>query len=60
MSGNMFANSYRDLIVYQKARSVARCLYEVSGRFPKEERFSLVDQMRRSSLWDSRFFFSQP
>ena len=47
--GKCFAKSYGDLIVYQKARNVARCVYQISGRFPKEERFSLVDQIRRSS-----------
>jgi four helix bundle protein len=43
------ANSFRDLIVYQKSRTVAQELYRHSTTFPKGEAFSLVDQMRRSS-----------
>ena len=43
------ANSFRDLVVYQKARELARRFYEMSKAFPKEERYSLTDQGRRSS-----------
>ena len=43
------AESFRDLVVYQKAREVARRFYEMSKAFPKEERYSLTDQGRRSS-----------
>jgi four helix bundle protein len=42
-------NSFRDLIVYQKAYKLAMEIYEVSKGFPKEEKYSLTDQMRRSS-----------
>ena len=45
----MHANSFRDLIVYQKAKSVSRLIFELSKSFPKEETYSLTDQMRRSS-----------
>ena len=42
-------NSFRDLIVYQKAYKLAMELFEMSKSFPKEEKYSLTDQMRRSS-----------
>jgi len=42
-------NSFRDLIVYQKAYKLAMEIFEVSKGFPKEEKFSLTDQIRRSS-----------
>lgn len=42
-------NSFRDLIVYQKAYKLAMEIFEVSKTFPKEERYSLTDQIRRSS-----------
>ena len=45
----MHANSFRDLIVYQKAKSVSRLIFELSKSFPKEETYSLTDQIRRSS-----------
>jgi four helix bundle protein len=43
------AESFRDLVVYQKSRTVSRRFFELSKSFPKEERFSLTDQGRRSS-----------
>jgi four helix bundle protein len=49
MSGLDHARSYRDLIAYQKARQLAKDLFEVSKAFPREEIYSLTDQMRRAS-----------
>jgi len=43
------AKSFRDLNVYQLAREAAGKVFRVSKSFPKEERFSLTDQIRRSS-----------
>lgn len=42
-------NSFRDLIVYQKAYKLAMEIFEITKTFPKEERYSLTDQIRRSS-----------
>lgn len=41
--------SYRELRVYQTALETAMKIFEASKAFPREERFSLVDQIRRSS-----------
>ena len=41
--------SFKDLIVYQKAYKLAMEIFEISKDFPKEERYSLTDQIRRSS-----------
>ena len=41
--------THRDLQVYQKAFEAATTLFEFSKRFPKEEIYSLTDQLRRSS-----------
>jgi four helix bundle protein len=49
MSQLQHARSFRDLVVYQKARGVAKRVFEVTRRFPKEEMYSLTDQVRRSS-----------
>ena len=43
------ARSFRDLKVYQAAREAARLVFELSRTFPSEEKYSLTDQMRRSS-----------
>jgi four helix bundle protein len=42
-------NSFKDLIVYQKAYILAMEIFEISKSFPKEEKYSLTDQIRRSS-----------
>lgn len=42
-------SGFRDLIVYKKAFSLAMRIFEVSKLFPKEETYSLTDQIRRSS-----------
>jgi len=44
-----YAQSFRELIVYQRARALAQRIFETTGRFPREEAFSLTDQIRRSS-----------
>jgi four helix bundle protein len=41
--------SFRDLVVYQKAFAVAQRIFELTKRFPKEEMYSLTDQVRRAS-----------
>ena len=41
--------SFRDLKVYQAARAAAKQVFEVSRHFPREEKFSLTDQIRRAS-----------
>ena len=40
---------HRDLKVYQLAYKLAMEIFEVSKSFPKEEKYSLTDQIRRSS-----------
>lgn len=49
MAGLAHAKTHRDLIVYQKARAFAREVFALTKKFPKEETFSLTDQIRRSS-----------
>ena len=41
--------THRDLRVYQAAFSVAMEIYLLTKSFPSEEKFSLTDQVRRSS-----------
>jgi len=41
--------SYKDLIVYQKAYKLAMDIFERTKKFPSEEKYSLTDQIRRSS-----------
>ena len=41
--------THNDLEVYQRAFSAAMTIFELSKQFPKEETYSLTDQIRRSS-----------
>jgi len=41
--------SHTDLEVYQKAFEAAMRIFDISKSFPKEERYSLTDQIRRAS-----------
>ncbi|HBL75250.1 MAG: four helix bundle protein [Bacteroidetes bacterium GWF2_42_66] len=40
---------FKELIAYRKAFSLAMEIFQVSKTFPKEETYSLTDQIRRSS-----------
>jgi four helix bundle protein len=40
---------FKELKAYQKGFQLAMKIFEVTKSFPKEERFALIDQMRRSS-----------
>ncbi len=41
--------SFRNLTVYQKAFDLAMQIFEITKSFPKDERYELTDQIRRSS-----------
>jgi four helix bundle protein len=41
--------SFRDLKVYQMAFKLQQKIFEITKHFPKEETYSLTDQIRRSS-----------
>ena len=41
--------SFRDLNLYKNALNAAMEIYEISKSFPIEEKYSLTDQIRRSS-----------
>jgi four helix bundle protein len=43
------AKSFRDLRVYELARASAGGIFEATKSFPLDERYSLTDQIRRSS-----------
>lgn len=40
---------YKDLLAYKKSFALAMLIFDVSKNFPKEEKYSLTDQIRRSS-----------
>ncbi len=46
---NNYARDFRELVVYRRQRELAREVFAVSKKFPREESRSLTDQIRRSS-----------
>lgn len=40
---------YKELLAYKKAYELAMKVFHISKKFPAEERYSLTDQVRRSS-----------
>ena len=44
------SGSYRDLIAWQKAKSVALDVYRCTRRFPRDEVYGLSSQMRRPAV----------
>lgn len=41
--------SHRDLIVWQKAMDLTVLIYEITKKFPSDEKFGLISQIRRCS-----------
>jgi four helix bundle protein len=42
--------SFTDLIAWQKGHKLVIAIYKITKSFPKEERYSIVDQMRRAVI----------
>jgi four helix bundle protein len=42
--------NYKDLVVWQKGISLAKAIYQLTAKFPGEEKFGLVSQMRRAAI----------
>jgi four helix bundle protein len=42
--------SYKDLIVWQKAMILAKTIYTITKKFPKEEIYGLTSQLRRAAV----------
>lgn len=43
-------SSYKKLVVWQKSYQLSLLIYAVTKKFPKDEIFGLVSQMRRASV----------
>lgn len=44
-----YDNGFRKLIVWQEAKKLAVKIYELTKKFPKEEQFGLISQLRRAA-----------
>ena len=50
LNGREKAKHYKELLVWQKGMSLAKGVYGLTARFPTDERFGLVSQMRRAAV----------
>jgi len=46
----MTIETYRDLDIWKKGIDVVKDIYKLTEKFPKQEMYSLVSQMRRSAI----------
>ena len=42
--------SYKDLLIWQKGMALAKFVYQLSARFPVDERYGLISQIRRAAV----------
>lgn len=50
VAGKVAAQSFRDLVVWQRSIQLAAVIYRLSSVFPKEEMYGLASQIRRSAV----------
>ena len=46
----MKTKSYKDLIVWQRAIELVLTIYSLTKKFPKEEQYGLISQLRRAVI----------
>ncbi len=50
MANGSPVESYRDLVVWQKAMALAEDIYRLSHSFPTQEQFGMTSQLRRAAV----------
>ena len=50
MNENSKIQSFRELLVWQKGIELAKAIYSLTQRFPSDERFGLISQLRRAAV----------
>ena len=50
MASKVAAQSFRELVVWQRSIQLAAAIYRVTSSFPKEEIYGLTSQIRRSAV----------
>ena len=50
MKDRLPAQSFQDLLVWQKSHALALLVYRLTGSFPRHELYGLASQMRRAAV----------
>jgi len=50
MEGKRMGDSFKDLVVWQRAVQLSLAVYKLTASFPDSERFGLTNQLRRASV----------
>ncbi len=45
-----YMNKYKDLIIWKKSMELAKVVYTITDKFPNDERYGIVNQMRRAAV----------
>ena len=45
-----YMNKYKDLIIWKKSMELAKVVYTITDKFPSDERYGIVNQMRRAAV----------
>jgi len=48
--GKKKRHNFRELQIWHRSRALVKVIYEVSGKFPSEEKFGLTNQIRRCAV----------
>ena len=48
MNNKVSAKNYRELIVWQEGIKLAKAVYKLAEKFPRQETYALADQIRRT------------
>lgn len=43
-------NKYKELTIWKKSMELTKVIYTLTDKFPKDEKFGIISQMRRSSI----------
>ena len=45
-----YTYGFENLVVWQKAKELVKAIYQVTKKFPREEKFGMIDQLRRAAV----------
>jgi four helix bundle protein len=49
-TSTMYTFSFEKLDVWNRSRQLTKCIYKITKKFPDEEKFGIISQLRRASI----------